>query len=282
MLIPHETFSLWLILSLGIHVATLALWPLPLSWKVDQPSYVVVDLRPAGGPAGMTATRPSEQPGITSKLSRQAAPPQQAVKKTITAPAKPKKTIKKPSKALVIPEPKVLPTELSTSSAIPPENVKSSPETPLLTAASTNDFEETIKGPQQDETSSHGNGQAGGVSGGSSNSNSGIFGGGISGTGKGQGMLRATPLGYGENPPMPYPHSARRRGWEGEVLLRVDVSTSGKVISAHIEASSGYRILDDTALQAVSKWRFHPASINGTPKTDTVLVPVHFQLNNPQ
>ncbi len=280
MLIPHETFTLWLILSLGIHLATLALWPLPPSWKVDQPSYVVVDLRPTGGPAGETSASPSKKATDTPTVSSQPAPPQQAVKKTITAPAKPKKIIKKPSKSLVIPEPKVLPTELSTSSAIPPEKLKNSHEAALSTSGSTNALEETIEGVQQDTTSS--SGLTGQLSGGSSNSINGKFGRGVSGTEKGQGMLRATPLGYGENPPMPYPHSARRRGWEGEVLLRVEVSTSGKVISAHIEASSGYGILDETALQAVSNWRFRPASINGTPKADTVLVPVHFQLNNPQ
>ena len=282
MLIPHETFTLWLILSLGIHVATLALWPVPPSWKVDQPSYVEVDLRPAGGPAGETSASRSEKAADMPTVSSQPAPPQQAVKRTITAPVKPEKISKKPSKSLVIPKPKVLPTELSTSSAIPPEKVKNSQEAALSTSPSTNALEGTIEEAQEDGTSSHGNGQTGEVPGGASNSINGKFGSGINGTGKGQGMIRATPLGYGENPPMPYPHSARRRGWEGEVLLRVEVSTSGKVISAHIEASSGYGILDDTALQAVSNWRFRPGSINGTPKADTVLVPVHFQLNNPQ
>ncbi len=281
-LIPHETFTLWLMLSLGIHVATLALWPLPPSWKVDQPSYVVVDLRPAGGSAGTASTQPRETPENTLSVSSQPAPPQQALKIPTAAPSIPKRIIKKPSKPRVIPGARVLPTELSTPGAIVTDNGKRSQEAALPTAGPTSVLEEMNGGAQQDGTLSHAGEQTGGVPGGQANANNGIPGSGPVSTGTGLGMLRATPLGYGDNPPMPYPHSARRRGWEGDVLLRVDVSSSGKVLSAHIETSSGYGILDDTALQTVSKWRFRPASINGTPKADTVLVPVHFQLHNPQ
>jgi protein TonB len=95
----------------------------------------------------------------------------------------------------------------------------------------------------------------------------------------GGGGIRATPLGYGENPPMPYPRTARRRGWEGEVLLRVDVSAAGTVTDIQLEKSSGYRILDNTARREVFNWRFSPASRNGKPRADTVLVPVHFKLH---
>jgi protein TonB len=96
-----------------------------------------------------------------------------------------------------------------------------------------------------------------------------------------KGVTRATPLGYGDNPAMPYPRTARRRGWQGEVLLRVSVSENGQVLSARVEKSSGYGILDDTALQQVSNWRFRPAQRNGIPRQDTVIVPVHFQLHAP-
>ena len=283
LLIPHETFSLWLILSLGIHVTTLALWPLPPSWKVNQPSYVVVDLRPAGGPAGVATASSSEQPGITPAASHKTELPQLAVNKATTAPANPKKTIKKASKSLVIPEPKVLPSELSTSGPIPPENVKNSSEAALSTSTSTstNVLQETIEGAQQDGTSSPGSNQAGELPGRSSQGNNEIIGTGTGEIETGQGMIRATPLGYGDNPAMPYPSTARRRGWQGKVLLRVSVSGGGHVISAQIEESSGYGILDDTAIQQVSAWRFRPASRNGVPRPDTVLVPVHFQLHSP-
>jgi protein TonB len=282
MLIPHETFSLWLILSLGIHVATLVFWPLPPSWKVDQPSYVVVDLRPAGGPAGAASASPSEKTQNTLSVSSQPNHTQKPLKTPTATSAIPKKIIKKPSIPRVIPVPKALPTELSTPRAIVTDSAKSSQQDDLSTQVPTSVFEGLIEGAQQDETSSNAGEQTGGAPGGQPNANNGIPGSGTGGPGTGQGTLRATPLGYGDNPPMPYPHSARRRGWEGDVLLRVDVSASGKVLSAHIESSSGYGILDDTALQTVTKWRFRPASINGTPKADTVLVPVHFQLHNPQ
>lgn len=94
-------------------------------------------------------------------------------------------------------------------------------------------------------------------------------------------MTRATPLGYGDNPAVPYPRSARRRGWQGKVLLRVAVSNRGRVISVQIEQSSGYAILDRTAMRAVAGWQFRPARRNGITLADTVLVPVYFELQNP-
>lgn len=275
MFIPHETFSLWLFLSVGIHVATLALWPLPSSWTVEQPSYVVVDLRPAGGRTADTSIIAGKNLDTPPALVNQTAPSQPAMHKPAISPAK-RNVVKKASKSSVIPAPTPLPTELSTK----PEN--SSEQVAVPAQGSTHEFDGTINGERTDGTEAASNKPAGGLGGASDSDNNGIPGSGTGGPGTGQGMLRATPLAYGENPPMPYPHSARRRGWEGEVLLRVDVSAKGNVIAAHIETSSGYGILDDTALKNVSTWRFRPASINGTPKADTVLVPVHFQLHSPQ
>ena len=42
---------------------------------------------------------------------------------------------------------------------------------------------------------------------------------------------------------------------------------------------SGYRILDNSALEAVRKWKFHPATIGGVKVSSTVKVPVRFTLD---
>jgi protein TonB len=66
----------------------------------------------------------------------------------------------------------------------------------------------------------------------------------------GSGSPVETPFAYGTNPPPPYPSTARRRGWEGEVLLLVDVTAQGEVCNVTVSRSSGYRILDRAALNA--------------------------------
>ncbi len=50
-----------------------------------------------------------------------------------------------------------------------------------------------------------------------------------------------------------YPLLARRRGWQGEVLLAFRIDTDGSILDAHIARSSGYGILDSAALSALSK-----------------------------
>lgn len=88
----------------------------------------------------------------------------------------------------------------------------------------------------------------------------------------------AMPLAAGNRRPV-YPHIARQRGWEGEVLLWVLINPYGEVISGGVEQSSGYASLDRSALQAVRRWRFSPASAGGVFVESRVSVPVSFRLN---
>lgn len=83
---------------------------------------------------------------------------------------------------------------------------------------------------------------------------------------------------YKENAPPAYPRIARRRGYEGIVLLSVKVLGNGEVDEVTIKKSSGRSILDRAALKAVRKWKFEPASRWGVPFTMWVDVPVHFIL----
>ena len=82
-----------------------------------------------------------------------------------------------------------------------------------------------------------------------------------------------------QNTPPSYPEIARRNGWEGRVLVRVEVSAEGRPISTSIAKSSGYGVLDQSALRAVKSWRFQPHTVAGISTAGSVEVPVNFALN---
>lgn len=88
---------------------------------------------------------------------------------------------------------------------------------------------------------------------------------------------KAAPL-YKTNPPPEYPRLARRRGYQGKVVLSVHVNKEGGVDNLWVYESSGYRLLDQAALQAVRKWVFEPG-LKGDRRADMwVNVPVSFEL----
>jgi protein TonB len=83
---------------------------------------------------------------------------------------------------------------------------------------------------------------------------------------------------YLRNPPPTYPLVARRQGWEGEALLRVDIDIRGRVEIVQLVRSSGHTILDDAAIHAVRRWQFSPARFAGQPVKATVEIPIRFSL----
>jgi len=87
----------------------------------------------------------------------------------------------------------------------------------------------------------------------------------------------ALPI-YRKNTPPQYPLIARRRGYQGKVLLEVLVKKDGKVGSIRLARSSGYEILDRTAIKGVRKWLFHPAKRGDELVEMWVKIPVRFQL----
>jgi TonB family protein len=84
---------------------------------------------------------------------------------------------------------------------------------------------------------------------------------------------------YRLNPKPSYPQVAKRRGYEGTVLLKVLVSRAGKAEVVEVERSSGYGVLDEAALRAVRQWLFVPAKVGGEPTDSWVMVPVTFKLS---
>lgn len=84
---------------------------------------------------------------------------------------------------------------------------------------------------------------------------------------------------YLNNPAPVYPEFAQDQGWEGQVVLRVHVSTNGKANVVQVKRSSGKKILDESALQAVQRWSFVPARRGQTPVEGWVDVPIDFKIS---
>jgi protein TonB len=74
-----------------------------------------------------------------------------------------------------------------------------------------------------------------------------------------------------------YPARALRLHREGEVLLRLEIDSSGSLQSATIVQSAGYGF-DAAALAAVRRAQFAPASRSGQPVSCVALLPVSFTL----
>lgn len=90
-------------------------------------------------------------------------------------------------------------------------------------------------------------------------------------------QTEAIPL-YKVNPPPEYPRAARKRGFQGTVMLSVLVNASGQVENLWVFTSSGYRLLDNAALKAVRNWLFAPGRIGDRNAEMWVKVPVRFEL----
>lgn len=85
-------------------------------------------------------------------------------------------------------------------------------------------------------------------------------------------------LGCPTRTPPKYPALARRTGESGDVVLRVELDTDGRVSAAHIATSSGFRRLDEAALNAVKTWRCNPPLRDGRAVRAIALQPFKFNL----
>lgn len=83
---------------------------------------------------------------------------------------------------------------------------------------------------------------------------------------------------YKINKMVPYPGLARKRGQEGTVVLQVLVNREGRVDDLKIETSSGFGLLDRTAVAAVKDWSFEPGRKDRNPIAMWVRVPIVFTL----
>ena len=79
--------------------------------------------------------------------------------------------------------------------------------------------------------------------------------------------------------PVRYPSALLAQGIEGQVLLRLYVDSTGRVLpdSTRIAESSGYPALDSAALAASPELRFSPALHQGHPIAAPFIQPVQFR-----
>jgi len=74
-----------------------------------------------------------------------------------------------------------------------------------------------------------------------------------------------------------YPLRARRLQREGRVLLQLDLDRTGKLREAEVIEAAGYGF-DESALAAVRRSRFAPATHNDVPVACQALLPVRFEI----
>ncbi len=79
------------------------------------------------------------------------------------------------------------------------------------------------------------------------------------------------------NPKPEYPELLARTGIEGDVFLKVLISTDGKVIKS-IVLKSNNDLFIQPAVDAVKKWAFTPALMNNRPVAVWVSIPFRFRL----
>ncbi len=79
------------------------------------------------------------------------------------------------------------------------------------------------------------------------------------------------------NPEPSYSDEARKAKAQGVVMLLLVVSKDGQPYDVHVGQSLGMG-LDEKAIEAVNRWRFRPATLNGQPVATQIAVEVNFRL----
>jgi protein TonB len=75
-----------------------------------------------------------------------------------------------------------------------------------------------------------------------------------------------------------YPAEALKAGTEGLVMVQAYIGMSGAAEKIEVKTSSGNTELDRSAVQAVTQWRFTPASQSGAALASWFEVPVRFTI----
>jgi protein TonB len=206
-------------------------------------------------------------------------PPPPAAAKPKAAPEQPKPKAETPKKVEVPEEvqPTVIPEE-------PVEELDTADLSPVDPGTSTSDagaVEEGVEG-----------GVEGGVPGGVVGGVEGGVPGGVIGGAPG-GVVGGTP-GVGDEVPMritaavkqpelinrvepPYPEIARRARIEGVVILEAVITKTGTVEEVKVLRAL-HPVMDQAAINAVKKWKYKPATLNGRPVKVYFTVTVTFRL----
>ena len=75
-----------------------------------------------------------------------------------------------------------------------------------------------------------------------------------------------------------YPSAAKEQGIHGRVTLRFIVTKDGKVVEPTVVSAEPSDVFNDSAVEAISRWRFRPAIKDGEPVDVIILAPLNFEL----
>lgn len=77
-----------------------------------------------------------------------------------------------------------------------------------------------------------------------------------------------------------YPTKSVENLEQGIVVVSALIQKNGKVSEVRLEKSSGYELLDKSAMDAVSQWIFEPASLSNQITEAWFKIPIRFQLKS--
>ena len=76
-----------------------------------------------------------------------------------------------------------------------------------------------------------------------------------------------------------YPLELRKAGIGGEGVVLFTVTTEGEVVDAMVVRATDVRF-GEAALEAVLKWKFRPAELNGSVVNCRMMVPIMFEVSS--
>ncbi len=82
------------------------------------------------------------------------------------------------------------------------------------------------------------------------------------------------------NRPPHYPRRSIELNQEGVVLLHVLVNSKGEAAEVKVKNTSGFPLLDESAVTAIRKWKFEPAKIGAIAVDFEVDIPVRFSIED--
>jgi periplasmic protein TonB len=97
--------------------------------------------------------------------------------------------------------------------------------------------------------------------------------------GRGARIAPSEDLRFRRQYPPKYPVQAVRERMEGKVILKVLVGLEGEPEEISLEKSSGYELLDRSAITAVKSWTFVAGVKKGYVTRSYLLVPIEFNLS---
>ncbi|MFV0421649.1 TonB family protein [Oleidesulfovibrio sp.] len=78
--------------------------------------------------------------------------------------------------------------------------------------------------------------------------------------------------------PPEYPYGAKRNHIEGEVIVRMLVTSQGKPSNLSIHSATPSGVFETAALNAANRWKFRPGYYKGQAVDTWVIIPFNFEL----